>query len=185
MNTAIIKIVSRSCSSVLLRSERGSKAVDYRDNQEFLKLYQEYRYKHQFDFYTARQTEFAKAKMQAVILGVILMLLATIAGIIASYTALSWLKLTCLLIAAISPVLYTTLTAYSALYGFEQQAKLYRDTSYALLQTHTTSPDLRQGLTEEQYKKELDKYVHEVENIFLVEQGQWGQLAKKMKPSEL
>lgn len=159
--------------------------MDHHDNQEFLKLYEKYRYLHQLDFYTARQAEFAKAKTQVVIVGVTLMLLATIVGIVASSTTLFWLKLTCLIIAAISPVLYTTLTAYSALYGFEQQAKLYRDTTYALLQTHATSPDLHEGLTEEQYRKELDQYILKVENIFLVEQGQWGQLAKKMRPSEL
>ena len=95
-----------------------------------------------------------------------------------------WLRLVCLLAAAICPVLSTAFAAYNALYAFERQAKLYRDTVNNLLQAHALSPDLKQGLSEDDFIQELGKFVHEAENIFLVEQGQWGQLGRKMKPPE-
>ncbi len=52
------------------------------------------------------------------------------------------------------------------------------------LRAHALSPDLKHGLSEAEFAQELDAFVRELETIFLVEQGQWGQLARKMKPQE-
>ena len=77
------------------------------------------------------------------------------------------------------------LTAYTSLYAFEQQAKLYQDTVYALLKVHSASPNTQQGLSEQVFAEQVHDYVDKVENIFLVEQSQWGQLAGRMKPPEM
>jgi hypothetical protein len=157
--------------------------MNQHDNQQFLKLYQAYRYNDQLNWYRNRQGEFTKAQTQAIIISIVLIFLAGIAGIFSAVDLL-WFKLVCLLGVAIFPVFSTMVAAYSALYAFEQQAKLYQDTINNLLQANADSPDLKQGLSEADFAQELGKFVLEVENIFLVEQGQWGQLAKQMKPPE-
>ena len=157
--------------------------MNQRDDQQFLKLYQIYRYENQLGFYRSRRGEFTKAQTQAITISIGLIFLAALAGAIASID-IPWLKLTCLLAAAICPLLSTALAAYNALYAFEQQAKLYQDTINNLLQARVFAPDVKQGLSDVEFAEQLNKYVPEVENIFLVEQGQWGQLAKKMTPPE-
>ncbi len=156
-----------------------------RDDQAFFKLYQKYRYEDQFKFYKNRRLEFEKARTQAIWASIGLMFLAAVAGSLEPIN-IPWLKLTALLLAAICPVLSTAIAAYDALYAFEQQAKLYQDTINVLSQARALAPDpkVKPVLSDEEFAQELSKYVHEVEKIFLVEQGQWGQLAKKMKPHE-
>jgi SMODS and SLOG-associating 2TM effector domain 1 len=157
------------------------------DAHQFFTLYQKYRYQHQSDFYYGRHKEFEKARTEAIWLTIILMSLTALSGILASINSFpSWLKLTFLLLAAIFPVLSTAIAAYNTLYAFEQQAKLYQDTINGLLEAQLSAPDpiLRPGLNEAEFTTLLDKYVHNVEKVFLIEQGQWGQLAKKMKPPE-
>lgn len=155
--------------------------MNQRDHQ-FLQLYQQHRYNDQYRFYENRHKEFGKANTQAIVATIVLMFLTTVTGVVASTSVPFWLKLPCLLLAAIFPVLSTTLAAYGALYAFEQQAKLYQDTIIALSQTQLLSPEMKQGLDETAFIQASSQYIHEVENIFLVEQGQWGQLAKKMRP---
>ncbi len=159
------------------------KLSDQLNNDQFFQLYNKYRYEDQRKFYDGRRDEFEKAQTQAIWISIGSMFLAAVVGVIEQFN-IPWLKLTCLLLAAIFPVLSTTIAAYSTLYGFEQQAKLYQDTINALLQAHAFSPDLRSGLSKTEFAQALDKYVHEVEQVFLIEQGQWGQLAKKMKRPE-
>jgi hypothetical protein len=154
-----------------------------RNDKEFLELYQIHRYKDQLQFYKDRRGEFTKAQTQAISISIGLIFLAAIAGVFES-TDVSWLKIVCLLLAAICPVFATTLAAYSTLYGFEQQAKLYQDTINNLQRARVLEPDVQQGLSDADFAEQVNKYVHEVEHTFLVEQGQWGQLARKMKPSE-
>lgn len=153
--------------------------------RKFLELYQKYRYEHQIDFYRSHTLEFEQAHRQAIVVGAILMIIAALASALSSYSFAPPLRLTYLIIAAISPVLYTALTAYSSLYAFEQQAKLYQDTVYALLKVHTLSPDIQQSLSEQAFAEQVHDYIDKVENILLVEQGQWGQLAGKMRPPEV
>jgi len=157
--------------------------MSQRDDRQFLELYHKHRYEHQLDFYKKRQGEFTKAQTQAIVISIGLMFLVFLAGAFESVDV-PWLKLTSLLAAAICPVFSTAFAAYSALYAFEQQAKLYQDTIINLQRARVLLPDVKQGQSEVPFGAQLDKYVQEVENIFLVEQGQWGQLAKKMKPSE-
>lgn len=158
--------------------------MNQRDDHQFLKLFQDYRFEHQLNFYKARRIEFTKAQTQAMILSIVLIFLAAIAGVLASVSG-SGLKVVFLLVAAISPVLSTAIAGYSVLYAFEQQAKLYLDTINNLLLARSLAPDVKQGLSDTDFTIQLEKYVNEVEKIYLAEQGQWGQLAKLMKPSEV
>jgi SMODS and SLOG-associating 2TM effector domain 1 len=159
--------------------------MSQRDDKQFLKLYQTYRYEDQLHFYRSRQTEFTTANAEGTAISIGLMFLAAAIGGIASSVTIPWLKLTCLLVAAICPILSTALAGYSVLYGFELQAKLYQDTINNLLKAHAHEPSLKQGLSNADFAQALNDYISEVENTFLVEQGQWGQVARKMKPSEI
>jgi hypothetical protein len=155
--------------------------MSQRDDKQFLALYTAYRYEHQLKFYEVRHEEFEAANTQAITISIVLIFLTALTAGVASSTNISWLKLTCLLIAAISPILSSALAGYSALYGFEQQAKLYQDTITNLKKTRVREPQLElRDATDQQ----VNDYVKEIENVLLVEQGQWGQLARELKPSE-
>ena len=158
--------------------------MSQRDDRQFFELYQAERFEHQLRYYTRRQKEFGRAKTEAVIGSITLLFLAGAAGLAASLTTLPWLKLLFLLVAAISPIFSTALAAYSTLYGFEHQAKLYQDTVNNLLHARVLAPIVELNLTETEFARQLDEYIQEVEKTFQKEQGQWGQLAEHMKPPE-
>jgi hypothetical protein len=152
-------------------------------DQQFLNLYQKYRYEDQIKFYNRRHGEFTKAQAQAIFLSIGLIFIVCLAGAL-EQIEIPWLKLTCLLAAAICPILSTAIAAYSTLYAFEQQAKLYQDTLNNLRRAHVLLTDLEQRPSDDDFAVHLGNYVQTVESIFLAEQGRWGQLAKKMKPAE-
>lgn len=157
------------------------------DVHQYFTLYQKYRYEHQRNFYSSRSEEFEKARTQAVWFNILLMSLTALTGGLATITSIpSWMKLLCLLLAAMLPVLSTAVTAYNTLYGFEQQTKLYQDAFNGLLEAYLAAPDsaVRPAMSEAEFSRLVDSYVHSVEKVFHMEQGQWGQLAKKMKPPE-
>ena len=155
-----------------------------RDDKQFLELHQTYRFDVQLNFYEARHEEFSKAHSEAIFASIGLVFLAGVAGIIASIVPNPELKLVFFLFVAILPVLSTALAAYNALYAFEQQAKLYKDTFDSLQEAYALTPALKHGLTADEFSQQVDNYVKEVEHIFQVEQGQWGQLAEQMRPAE-
>src|SRR3954464_194824 len=102
--------------------------MSQRDDRQFLELYRKYRYEDQLNFfYKKRQRAFQKAQVQAISISIGLMFLVVLAGAFQSID-IPWLKATCLLVAAICPVLSTAIAGYSTLYAFELQAKLYQDT---------------------------------------------------------
>lgn len=157
--------------------------MSQRNDQQLFELYQAERFGDQLGFYERTQDEFTKAQTEAVIGSIILIFLSGVAGIVASSVDIHWLKLLFFLLVAIFPIFSTALAAYSTLYGFEHQAKLYQDTIKSLNQAHILEPK-PQNLTEDEFTQQLKKYVHEVEQIFLKEQSQWGQLAEKMRVSD-
>lgn len=160
--------------------------MSQRDVQAFLPLYRKYRYEDQSTFYTNRRREFEKAHAQATWLSIIFMVLTMLAGGLGSVSGIpAWLKLVCLLSAAIFPVLSTVVAAYNSLYGFEQQAKLYSDTLDKLVDAENAlTTDTLAALDDLQLTNRIDKYVRDVEDAFRIEQGQWGQLAERFKPQE-
>lgn len=159
--------------------------MNQRDDQQFLQLYRKFRYEDQLTWHLKRRGEFTKAQTQAFYIVIGLLTITAVAGAITSLEIPSWLKWTCLLAAAICPVLSTAFTAYNTLYGFEEQAKLYQDTIRNLQQARVLIPDVQRGLSQADFADQLDKYVKEVEDTFLREQSQWGQLARNLKPPEL
>lgn len=158
--------------------------MNQQNRKTFLKLYQHYRYEHQLSFYVNRHREFTRAQTQALVFSTGLMLLVALAGALESIDII-WFRMTCLLVAAICPVLATALTGYTALYAFEQQAKIYRDTMHNLHKMRAKTPELQAGLNNADLAQQIGTYVSEVEKILQIEQGQWGQLAKNMKPPEI
>ncbi|GAC1459376.1 MAG: hypothetical protein PVSMB2_17400 [Ktedonobacteraceae bacterium] len=155
------------------------------DKHEFFTLYRTYRFDDQRDFYKGRHEEFEQAHAQAITINTVLLVLTAIVGGLAAFAALPvGVRLGFLLAAVIFPILATAITAYNTLYGFEQQEKLYQDTITALSAAYASAPDAKQGLDDVAYGQQLDEYVKKVENVFLVEQGQWGQLAKVFKPPD-
>src|SRR5260370_41360486 len=107
--------------------------MSQRNDKQFFELYQAERFEDQLGYYRRTREEFNRAKTEAVIGSITLIFLAGAAGIAASSAGIPWLKLLFLLLAAIFPILSTSLAAYSPLYSFEQQAKLYQDTLNQLL----------------------------------------------------
>ncbi|GAC1398065.1 MAG: hypothetical protein NVSMB49_05150 [Ktedonobacteraceae bacterium] len=160
--------------------------MSQRNVREFFSLYQRYRYEDQINFYVSRVKEFEQARTQAIWISIILMGLTVLTGSIGSTNSIPvWLKLSCQLAAAIFPILSTAIAAYSSLYGFEQQAKLYQDSIDNLVDaSDDLEPTVLAGLDENQFTLRVNKYVKDVERVFHDEQGQWGQLAKKFKPQE-
>ncbi len=154
--------------------------------REFFKLYQTHRYEDQSTFYNNRIKEFEQAHTQTIWISIFLMGCTILTGSVGSATAIPvWLKLTCQLAAAILPILSTAIVAYSSLYGFEQQAKLYQDSIDNLIDaSDDLEPDILASLDETQFAQRVDTYVKNVERVFHDEQSQWGQLAKKFKPQE-
>lgn len=55
------------------------------DPEQFLQLYQRYRYEDQCEFYTSRQQEFTHAQNQAFTLSIGLIFLASLAGALEDY----------------------------------------------------------------------------------------------------
>ena len=153
---------------------------------EFFLLYQKHRFEHQIDFYTRRVKEFEQARTQAIWISIILLGLTFLTGSIGSFNNIPfWLKLSCQLAAAIFPVLSTVIAAYTSLYGFEQQAKLYHDGIDNLVDAKDDlEPTVLASLDEKHFAQRVNKYVEDVEKVFHDEQGQWGQLAKKFKPQD-
>ena len=153
---------------------------------EFFSLYQKYRYENQIEFYTSRVKEFERARAQSIWISIILLASTALSGSVGSFTSVTgWLKLACQLAAAILPILSTLIAAYSSLYGFEQQAKLYQDSMDNLVDAQDNlEPMLLASLNENLFAQRVDKYVKDVEGVLHDEQGQWGQLATKFKPQE-
>lgn len=151
--------------------------------QQFLAVYQRYRFADQHAFYQRRQAEFQAAHRQALTLSAWLMFSASAAATLAAAQACDWTSVWTLL-AIVFPILSTALQAYGELYAFEQQAKLYQDAANALHRARADAPDLQPGLTEGDYRRVLVAYVEEVEDVLRKELSQWGQLRNEMKLSK-
>ncbi len=154
------------------------------NQKQFFELYQEARFEDQLEYYKSTQKVFDRAKTEAINGSITLIFLAGLAGIAASLINIHGYKLLFLMLAAILPIFSTALAAYNTLYSFEQQAKLYQDTINNLQHARALAPIPENNLSDAEFTHLLNDYVQEVEKIFQQEQGQWGQLAEKMKPSD-
>ncbi len=148
------------------------------ETDQFFQLYQRYRFENQLDFYTKRHEEFKRAQDQAILCSIGLSFLAMFAGALETLSV-PWLKVVCLFFVAICPVLSSALAGYSALYDFEQQAKLYKDAMNNLEGIRARLPKIERAVEKAESPQHLNRYVQEVETVFRTEQGYWGQVIKR------
>ena len=156
--------------------------IDERDSQ-FLQLYTTHRHEDQRSYYEGRMAEYEAARAQALALTSVLMALATIASLLASANVLEG-KQAWALLAALLPLLSTAISAFSSLYAFEQQAKLFHDAAQALLRARAEPPEHPQIPTAAESRAALGAYVQQVEGVLRKEQGRWGQLMSEVKQAE-
>ncbi len=146
---------------------------------DFLRLYRTFRYENQIQFYERRVKEYVNAQRQAIWVSITLVFLTALAGAIESVVP-PWLRSILLLIAAICPILSTALAGYTALHGFTQQAKLFRDARNNLLTI--TEPDLPDRADASSLAEQIDEYVQQVEEVLQREHSFWGQLVQDLPP---
>jgi hypothetical protein len=142
---------------------------------QFRLLYRTLRLEDQRRFYADRCSEYAAAHRQASAVRDVLLVLAASAGFVGQLldgTGRAGLSV----VAAVLAALAAALTAFETLIGFEQHQKLFADAgaslTAALEQWDRTSPG------------GSDAAVDQVEQIFLAENGQWGQLVRNLATSD-
>jgi hypothetical protein len=146
---------------------------------ELSRFYREHRIADQLDFYTRRGTQFDRAAGQAIALSAILLGFATAAGALAGTAvgpSLLWSVL-----ATVLPAAATAVGAYSTLYAFEHQSKIYADAVRAVRAAarpaaHTHIPPVA--------TEDPAELVKRVEAAFRQEQAQWGQLTSQIQISD-
>jgi SMODS and SLOG-associating 2TM effector domain 1 len=149
-------------------------------NQDLLRFYQKSRIEDQLKFYRDRRDLFDRATGQGLAISATLLGFAAAVGALAG-TTVGWVKVWSAL-AAILPALSTALAAYTALYAFEQQSKIYGDARRAVLAASRPVPELspqdQDGPTPEE---NVAEFVKRVEGALRQEQGQWGQLTSQIQ----
>jgi hypothetical protein len=139
--------------------------------REFHGLYAQLRIHDQLEFYRARRDEYARANSQTIVVRNVFLALAAIAGILSQAPPESW-RGGWAVAGAVFGALAAAVTAYGALIGFPQLAKLYgdavRNLEEAVIDWDVAHPS-----------SDLTNEVERVEGIFRSEIGQWGQLIVK------
>ena len=144
-----------------------------RREQELLAFYRQYRIDDQLTFYRDRRQQFDRATGQALAVS------ATLFGLSSAVSALAgadqgWTALWAAL-AVILPAVSTALAAYTELYAFDKQAKLYGD---AMRAVHAAARPATGGTgTAAPAAPSAADVVQRVEAVLRQEQSQWGQLA--------
>jgi len=152
-------------------------------DEQFLKLYDQHRYREQIDYYEKRKKAFERAQSEFINISTVLMILAALMGILSSID--SWnFRLWWAVLAVIFPTISAALSAYNSLYAFEQQAKIFQDTALRLHEARVKSPYIRHLVQESDYHQAIGEFVNEVETVFVEERGQWGLLAHGIKEIE-
>jgi len=149
--------------------QRASGSIPVPGPENFWQLYYQHRYENQLTFYEGRTKEFKKAQSQATILTIILMATASVVSIFGSADLLQF-STGWAVLAVFFPVLATALATYQSVYAFERQAKLYEDAAGVL--TSVRMPPTPEGSPD----APIQDYVEQIEYVFKMEQGQWGQL---------
>jgi SMODS and SLOG-associating 2TM effector domain 1 len=156
--------------------------VTERDRQ-FTEAYREHRFEDQRTFYHNRRGEFEAAHDQSGWLISFLMILTGAASALASASPeLGGPKWLWSILAIAFPALATALSAYSNLYGFERQGKIYGDAENALIYARAGAPELKLPIDDAASHQAVSAHVQQVEQILSAEQAQWGQLIGEIKP---
>ncbi len=137
-------------------------------DSEFQALYHALRIEDQKKYYDDRRKEYEAAHRQTVVLRNALLLLAALASVAGQFTDPT-LRGALAVIAAVLGALAVAVTGFEALIGFPHLTKLYTDAARNLAEAEidwtTRAPDA-----------DLEHDVDRVEEIFISEIGQWGQL---------
>jgi SMODS and SLOG-associating 2TM effector domain 1 len=155
--------------------------VTERDKQ-FTEAYRAHRFEDQRTFYHSRRSEFEAARDQSSWLTSFLMILTGAASALASAPELGGPKWLWSILAIALPAVATALFAYSSLYGFERQGKIYGDAENALICARADAPDLKPPMDDTAFHQAMGAHVQQVEQILSAEQAQWGQLIGEIKP---
>lgn len=143
--------------------------------EELRRFYGEHRIEDQLRFYTDRRSLFDRATDQATALAAVLGGAATVVAVLAGTGTGSWWTV----LATVLPAAVTAVTAYSTLYAFEQQSKIYGDAARAVraARHHVPAP----GAPTRSAEQEAAEWVARVEAVFRQEQAQWGQLTSQIE----
>jgi hypothetical protein len=144
---------------------------------QLLAFYREHRIADQVRFYTGRRALFDQAAGQATAVSAVLLGFATAVGALAGTdVGPSWLWS---VLATVLPATSTALAAYSTLYAFEQQSKIYGDAARAVPAAARPVPDAGPAESRSAEEDAAD-LVRRVEAVFRQEQAQWGQLTAQI-----
>jgi hypothetical protein len=146
------------------------------DPKVLFELYTRSRHEDQLRYYRGRVSVYERALAQLGFCSAIVLVGASTAAALAGNGVANvhvWAVL-----AVVLPALATVLAAYGALFGFEQQAKLYTDAATALQRAKRDAPDVEHATDPDEA---LRGYVEQVEEILRREQAQWGQFASEQK----
>ena len=145
--------------------------------EELRRFYSEHRIEDQLRFYTDRRSLLDRATDQATALAAILGGAATVAAVLAGTGTgpTRWWTV----LATVLPAAVTAVTAYSTLYAFEQQSKVYGDAARAVraARRHVPAP----GAPARSADQDAAEWVARVEAVFRQEQAQWGQLTSQIE----
>lgn len=146
---------------------------------DFRRLYRQLRIDDQQRFYSLRAREYHDAHRQVVVVRNVLLLAASLAGIVSQATE-GTARAAWALGAAVLSSLAGAVTAYESLIGFPQLEKLYTDAERNLEEAAIDWDEPATTTASE---------IERVESIFRSERGQWGQLvvktAKSTEPNEI
>lgn len=153
--------------------------------KSFLAFYEEYRRKSQSTWYRGRYSTYEQAHRQSVSWTSIVLFLSSVVSILSATVGdhefwpwgyeVAWSPL-----AAVLAATGTAIAAYRTLFGFQENARLYRDADNALAVIGADSPDQCEGCSEAGVRTPAE-YVPLVEQVFRREQGQWGQLVSQTR----
>ena len=87
------------------------------------------------------------------------------------------------MLAIVFPAPASALTAFTNLYAFERQGKIYADAANSLIFARADAPELQQPMEDAVSHEAISAHVLQVEQILLAEQAQWGQLIGEIKPA--
>lgn len=147
--------------------------------RQLLLFYREHRIDDQLDFYTRRRTVLDRAAGQALALSAILLGFASATSALAGTdVGPTWLWS---VLATVLPAMSTALAAYSTLYAFEQQSKIYGDAVRAVHAASRLPPDPDAPAAGRSPEENIAEMVKRVEAVFRQEQAQWGQLTSQIE----
>jgi SMODS and SLOG-associating 2TM effector domain 1 len=144
-------------------------------DEEFLDFYRECRIHDQLGFYSQRRRLLDDGAGQSMAVSAVLLGFATAAGALAGTTVgptAVWSVL-----ATVLPAASTALAAYTTLYAFEQQSKIYGDAVRAARAAARSST----GTDAAAADLDVADLVKRVEAVFRQEQAQWGQLTSQIE----